>query len=57
MSTMLRTALTTSTRSAVVSSSRTFHASAISRKTATEKVAEVADKVRLYFSRVGQVLN
>ncbi|KAI1797501.1 hypothetical protein LXA43DRAFT_250713 [Ganoderma leucocontextum] len=42
---MLRTALTTSARSAIASSSRTFHASAISQKSATEKVAEVADKL------------
>ena len=44
---MLRTAFSTSARSAVASSSRSFHASAVSQKTATEKVAEVADKVRL----------
>ncbi|KAI0719133.1 hypothetical protein C8T65DRAFT_569568 [Cerioporus squamosus] len=41
---MLRTAFTTTTRSAVASSSRQFHASP-SAKTITEKVAEVADKV------------
>ncbi|PIL30896.1 hypothetical protein GSI_07065 [Ganoderma sinense ZZ0214-1] len=42
---MLRTALTASARPAFASSSRSFHASEISRKTATEKVAEVAEKV------------
>ncbi|KAM5531507.1 hypothetical protein V8D89_014832 [Ganoderma adspersum] len=42
---MLRTALAASARPAVASSSRTFCASAISRKTATEKVSEVAEKV------------
>lgn len=44
---MLRTALAASTRPAAASSSRAFHASAISRKTATEKVSEVAEKVSL----------
>ncbi len=47
---MLRTAFTTTARSAVASSSRQFHASPLARdKTVTEKVAEVADKVRLRF--------
>ncbi|RPD81592.1 hypothetical protein L226DRAFT_606879 [Lentinus tigrinus ALCF2SS1-7] len=41
---MIRTAFTTTARSAVASSSRQFHASP-SAQTITEKVAEVADKV------------
>ncbi|RDX56303.1 hypothetical protein OH76DRAFT_1468631 [Lentinus brumalis] len=51
---MLRTAFTTTARSAVASGSRQFHASPLARdKTVTEKVAEVADKVN---KKVGQGL-
>ncbi|KAI0735584.1 hypothetical protein C8Q76DRAFT_287307 [Earliella scabrosa] len=41
---VLRTAFTTTTRSVVATSSRSFHASPRAQ-TVTEKVAEVADKV------------
>ena len=45
---MLRTALTPVSRSAVVAGARGFHASPASR-TVTKKVAEVADKVRTFW--------
>ncbi|KAI0771007.1 hypothetical protein BD413DRAFT_476691 [Trametes elegans] len=49
---MLRTAFAATTRSAVASSSRSFHSSPAAYKV-TEKVAEVADKVN---KKVGQGL-
>ncbi|KAH9927479.1 uncharacterized protein BXZ73DRAFT_102612 [Epithele typhae] len=50
---VLRQAFYTTTRSAVANSSRTIHTSPVSRKSVTEKVADVADKVN---KKVGQGL-